>query len=104
MKPVSRLAAFAVLCLSTAALVAQTAAPARPVGSIAGHPGWPVAKAEDVKSPEAIVSAVYSVISGGKGQARDWDRMRSLCLFLMLGSFMQWLRLRPMGARRTVMC
>src|ERR1700749_3812155 len=78
MKPVSHLAAFAVLCLSTAALVAQTAAPARPVGSIAGRPGWPAAKAEDVKSPEAIVSAVYSVISGGKGQARDWDRMRSL--------------------------
>jgi hypothetical protein len=78
MKLVSRLAAFVVLCLSTAALLAQTAAPARPVGSIAGHPGWPVAKAEDVKSPEAIVSAVYSVISGGKGQARDWDRMRSL--------------------------
>jgi hypothetical protein len=78
MKLVSRLAAFVVLCLSTAALLAQTAAPARPVGSIAGHPGWPAAKPEDVKSPEAIVSAVYSVISGGKGQARDWDRMRSL--------------------------
>ena len=78
MKLVCRIAAFAVLCLSTAALLAQTAAPARPVGSIAGHPGWPVAKPEDVKSPEAIVNAVYSVISGGKGQARDWDRMRSL--------------------------
>jgi hypothetical protein len=78
MKLVSCLAAFAGLCLSTAGLLAQTAAPARPVDSIAGHPGWPAAKAEDVKSPEAIVSAVYSVISGGKGQARDWDRMRSL--------------------------
>lgn len=78
MKLVCRIAVFAGLCLSTAALLAQTAAPARPVGSIAGHPGWPVAKAEDVKSPEAILNAVYSVISGGKGQARDWDRMRSL--------------------------
>jgi hypothetical protein len=78
MKLACRLSAFAVLCVSSAALLAQTAAPARPVGSIAGHPGWPAAKPEDVKSPEAIVAAVYSVISGGKGQARDWDRMRSL--------------------------
>jgi hypothetical protein len=64
------------------AAVAQTAAstpaPARIAGSIAGHPDWPVAKPEDVKSSEAIVNAVYSVISGGKGQPRDWDRMRSL--------------------------
>jgi hypothetical protein len=80
MKQASRIAALAVLALSTSALLAQAAAPAppRPVGSIAGHPGWPAAKPEDVKSPEAILSAVYSVISGGKGQTRDWDRMRSL--------------------------
>jgi hypothetical protein len=78
MKLVCRIAALVVLVLSTNALLAQAAAPARPVGSIAGHPGWPVAKPEDVKSPEAILNAVYSVISGGKGQARDWDRMRSL--------------------------
>jgi hypothetical protein len=78
MKLVCRTAALAVLSLSATVLLSQTTAPARPVGSIAGHPGWPAAKAEDVKSPEAIVSAVYSVISGGKGQARDWDRMRSL--------------------------
>jgi hypothetical protein len=78
MKLVSRIAALAVLSLSATALPAQTAAPARPAGSIAGHSGWPAAKPEDVKSPEAILNAVYSVISGGKGQARDWDRMRSL--------------------------
>jgi hypothetical protein len=36
------------------------------------------AKAEDVGSIEAILSAVYNVISGPKGQPRDWDRMRSL--------------------------
>jgi hypothetical protein len=48
------------------------------VGSIAGRTDWPKAKPEDVQSPEAIVAAVYSVISGGKGQSRDWDRMRSL--------------------------
>lgn len=77
MKRIMRTTALVVVALSTT-LFAQTAAPARPMGSIAGHPGWPAAKPEDVKSPEAILNAVYSVISGGKGQARDWDRMRSL--------------------------
>jgi len=64
----------------TAQTNSHTAPPPLPplVGSIAGHPGWPVAKPEDVKSPEAILDAVYDVISGGKGQARDWNRMRSL--------------------------
>ena len=48
------------------------------VGSIAARPDWPKAKPEDVHSLEAIIAALYQVISGGKGQARDWDRMRSL--------------------------
>jgi hypothetical protein len=81
MKPASRIVTLAVLAFSTTAVFAQTAAspaPARPTGSIAGHPGWPVAKPEDVKSPEAILNAVYDVISGAKGQQRNWDRMRSL--------------------------
>jgi hypothetical protein len=46
--------------------------------SIASHPDWPKAKPEDVKSIDAIVAATYDVISGPKGQARDWDRFRSL--------------------------
>jgi hypothetical protein len=72
------------LALFSLGVTAQTTSPAAPaplpplVGSIAGHPGWPVAKPEDVKSPEAILNAVYDVISGAKGQARDWNRMRSL--------------------------
>lgn len=32
----------------------------------------------DVESVDAIMAAVYDVISGPAGQARDWDRMRSL--------------------------
>ena len=88
MKQTSQLTTLLFLAFSSAALIAQTPAPAptvglappRLVGSIAGHPGWPVAKPEDVQSPEAIVNAVYSVISGGKGEARNWDRMRSLFL------------------------
>ena len=38
----------------------------------------PAARADDVKSIDAIVAAVYDVISGPAGQKRDWDRMRSL--------------------------
>lgn len=49
-----------------------------PPASIAGHPGWPKAKPEGVKSVDAIVAATYDVISGPKGNARDWDRFRSL--------------------------
>ncbi len=41
-------------------------------------PSPPKARAEDVKSIDAIVAAVYDVISGPKGQDRDWDRFRSL--------------------------
>ncbi len=37
----------------------------------------PEAKAEDVKSPEAIVKALYDVISGPAGE-RDWNRFKSL--------------------------
>jgi hypothetical protein len=32
----------------------------------------------DVASPEAIIQAVYSVISGPAGAPRDWQRLRSL--------------------------
>lgn len=83
MKQANHLAGLLVLAFSSTAALAQAAAapaptPPRLVGSIAGRPGWPVAKPEDVKSPEAILNAVYSVISGAKGQPRDWDRMRSL--------------------------
>jgi len=37
----------------------------------------PAAKAEDVKSLDAIVAAVYDVISGPPGE-RDWNRFNSL--------------------------
>jgi len=41
-------------------------------------PAAPAAKAEDVSSPDAILAALYDVISGPVGQKRDWDRFRSL--------------------------
>jgi hypothetical protein len=35
-------------------------------------------KPQDVAEIEAILAAIYDVISGPKGQPRDWDRMRGL--------------------------
>ncbi len=51
---------------------AQSAPPAAMVA-----PG-PPANPTDVKSADAIVAALYDVISGPAGQKRDWDRFRSL--------------------------
>ena len=36
------------------------------------------ARPEDVATPEAIVNAVYALISGNAGEPRDWDRLRTL--------------------------
>jgi hypothetical protein len=52
--------------------------------SLLGVPGLalaqdaPAAKAEDVSSVDALIKALYDVISGPAGQARDWNRFKSL--------------------------
>jgi len=38
----------------------------------------PAANPADVSSLDAIIAALYDVISGPAGQQRNWDRMRSL--------------------------
>jgi len=38
----------------------------------------PSAQPKDVQSLDGIVYALYDVISGGMGEKRDWNRMRSL--------------------------
>lgn len=38
----------------------------------------PAARVADVQTIDGIVAALYDVISGGIGQPRDWNRMRSL--------------------------
>ena len=48
---------------------------------------------KDVSSPEAIITAVYEVISGPAGQKRNWDRMRTL--------FVPDARMIPTGKRPT---
>jgi hypothetical protein len=54
--------------------------------------GAPPAAAKDVESIDAIVAALYDVISGPVGQARDWNRMRSL--------FVPTARMMPVGVRK----
>jgi hypothetical protein len=41
-------------------------------------PATAAANPADVASIDAIIGALYDVISGDAGEARDWDRMRSL--------------------------
>jgi hypothetical protein len=66
--PLARLLPVAMLLLGlltigTSSVAAQTAPPARTA---------------DVESLDAILAALYDVISGPAGQARDWNRFRSL--------------------------
>lgn len=69
----SRLARFGSL-LAVFVLLAQPAA-AQPASATEG---WPEANPADVESIDALIAAVYDVISGPAGEKRDWNRMRSL--------------------------
>jgi hypothetical protein len=55
-------------------------------------PATPTANPADVASVDAIIAALYEVISGPAGKKRDWDRMRSL--------FLPGARLIPTGPRQ----
>ncbi|XWV17847.1 MAG: DUF1028 domain-containing protein [Gemmatimonas sp.] len=67
------LALFAGTLLLTPALAAAQQPTARDTARTA-----PAARPADVESIDAILRAVYDVISGPAGQARDWNRFRSL--------------------------
>ena len=47
-------------------------------GSLLAQDVPAAADPSDVESVDAIIGAVYEVISGPEGDDRDWDRMRSL--------------------------
>jgi len=55
------------------------------------QPALPPARPEDVASMDAIIAAIYDVISGPAGQKRDWQRFESL--------FVPGARLIPTGQR-----
>ena len=65
---------FVLSLLFAVSLVSAQEKPAVPPA--AEKPAPPAAKAEDVSSPDAIIAALYDVISGPPGK-RDWDRFRS---------------------------
>lgn len=69
----SSLAAGLVLALAAAvpALAQTAAAPAPAATPVEAAPA-------DVASMDAVVAALYGVISGDAGQPRDWNRFRSL--------------------------
>lgn len=76
-------------------LLAAAALAACAPGAVAARTTLPAAvhaAPADAATPEAIVAALYDVISGDAGQARDWDRFRSL--------FHPTARLMPSGADR----
>jgi hypothetical protein len=75
-------------------LVASSGEATRAAAQSATPPAaTPAAAPADVASVDAIITALYDVISGPKGEARNWDRMRSL--------FIPGGRLIPTGSRPT---
>ena len=61
-----------------AAVPAQAQQPAQPPQASPVVVRVPAAKPEDVQSIDGIINALYASISGPRGAARDWPRMRSL--------------------------
>ena len=110
---VSRLAfafIFVVAAGLTMTAVAQTSPPPPPAAPAPGAPSMPpprpsqtppaaavpqtpAADPKDVATMDAIVAALYDVISGPAGQKRNWDRFRSL--------FVPGARMIPTGVRPT---
>ena len=68
---------FVALLLALACAQARQSSPQQ--SSAAASRSVPPAKPEDVKSIDAILRAVYDVISGPAGE-RDWNRFHSLCV------------------------
>ena len=73
MRPIL-LAAVAAVALAAGPAWAQTA-PAAPASAPAAE-----ARPDDVASIDAIIAALYDVISGEAGEARDWARFHGLFL------------------------
>lgn len=76
---------FVVICVVGGLAMAQDAKPTPGTTTVSKQQPTPVAtppvaNPADVSSVDAIVKAVYDVISGPSGKQRDWDRMRSLFL------------------------
>lgn len=64
-------------------------------------PQIPAANPDDVKSEDAIIKSLYSVISGPAGEKRNWDRFRSL--FAPKGTLAAVVKTKDGGKRSVVM-
>jgi len=64
--------------MASAALIAAPAAAQQQSAPTAASTATVAANPDDVKSADAILAALYDVISGDVGVKRDWDRFRSL--------------------------
>lgn len=80
-----------------AIMVACVPLGAQPTTAPPPNSAAPTALPPDVASPEAIVNAVYDVISGPAAQPRDWDRFRSLFL---PGARLAFILTSPSGQQR----
>lgn len=63
---------------AAAAAVDRARREAEQAAANASPDAWPEADPADVASIDALMTALYDVISGPAGQPRDWDRMASL--------------------------
>ena len=84
---------MAIMCGAVAIAAAQNEKPSpSPSPMPTPAPAPRIGNPADVNSIDAIIAAVYDVISGPAGKKRDWDRMRSL--------FVPGARLIPTGPRQ----
>ena len=92
MRPLTALPQLVLILLSIC-LVSGVSIAQNPQPSSQPAPATPTANPADVNSVDAIIAAVYDVISGPAGKKRNWDRMRSL--------FLPGARLIPTNPRQT---
>ncbi|HJU64237.1 MAG TPA: hypothetical protein VJ596_01110 [Gemmatimonadaceae bacterium] len=85
MNRLARACSLGAMSLLGAALLSMPAVAQQPTQQNAPRTTWEppkdagnAANPADVSSVDAIVTALYDVISGPAGQKRDWNRMRSL--------------------------
>src|SRR5215212_2786942 len=74
---------FVVIYLASNTTMAQTDKPSpqpspQATPQASATPSPPAASPADVSSMDAIIAAIYDVLSGPAGKKRDWDRFRSL--------------------------
>ena len=69
---------FAATSLLVTALASIAAAETPAAAQETDGAAWPTADPVDVSTIDALLGSLYDVISGDAGEARDWDRFRSL--------------------------